>query len=87
MIVYIIKSPHTSEEWMLLREEGETDENRKRTMEGIDSEARVQLLPQGNVDPSGDPLLAGCRKKIAMALHCKRCHELKMSSSYSSGLN
>ncbi len=29
----------------------------------------------------------GGRKKIAMAQHCKRSHELKMSSSYSSGLN
>lgn len=56
-----------------------------RTVEDIHWEACVQLFPQGNVDPSGNPLLAGCRKKIAQ--HCKRSHELKMSSSYSSGLN
>lgn len=81
MIVYIIKSPHTEEEWMLL--------SRMRTVEDIRWRGGgcVQLFPQGNVDPSGNPLLAGCRKKIAMAQHCKRSHELKMSSSYSSGLN
>lgn len=58
-----------------------------RTVEDIHWEACVQLFPQGNVDPSGDLLLAGCRKKIAVARHCKCPHELKMSSSYSSGLN
>lgn len=34
-------------------------------------EVRVQLSPRGNVDPSGNPLLAGCRRKIAVAQHSK----------------
>ena len=60
MIVYITKSPHPHDEWMLLRdkEEEEKDANRMRTMEQIQWEACVQLFPQGNVDPSGNPLLA-----------------------------
>ena len=62
----------------------EEEENRMGTVEDIHWEARVQLFPRGNVDPSGDALLVG---KIAVARHCKRPHELKMSSSYSSGLN
>lgn len=49
--------------------------------------ARGQLFPWGNVDPSGNPLLASDMKKIALAQHCKHCHELNMSSTYSSGLN
>lgn len=56
--------------------------------EHVQREASViQLFPQGNADPSGNLLLAGCRKQIALARHCKCSHELKMSSSYSSGLN
>lgn len=85
----MIKSPHPYDERMLLRkeEEEEKDANRMRNVEHIQWEACVQLFPQGNVDPSGNPLLAGCRKKIALARHYKCFHELKMSSSYSSGLN
>lgn len=60
-------------EWMLLRkkQEGEKYEKRMGAVEDIQWKACVQLFPQGNVDPSGNLLLADCRRKIALARHCK----------------
>lgn len=59
MIACIIKSPHTYDDWILLKEqeESEKDESRRRSVEDIHWEAPVQLFPWGNVDPSGNPLL------------------------------
>lgn len=64
-------------------EVGEKDEKCGRhSLRGL-----CPAVSQGSVNPFVDPLLAGCRKKIAVAWHCKRYHELKMSLSYSSGLD
>lgn len=88
VIVYIITFPHSHDKRMHLEEkqEGEKCEKRMGAVEDVQWEAYVQLFPQGNVDPYGNLLLAGCSKKIALARHCKYSNELKMSSTYSSGL-
>lgn len=84
VIGHIIKCPHTYDEQILLQE-GEKDGERE---EDCGKHSLGGLCPAVTPRKGGPaPLLAGYRKKMAVAQHSKCSHELKMSSSYSSGSN